>query len=41
MATYTPIPVWLSMPWPEVCAWAETVVELQQADRAAAGREEK
>jgi hypothetical protein len=35
MATHTPIPHWLSLPWRETCAWAQTVVEIQIADRDA------
>ncbi len=32
MATYTPIPYWLSRPWGEALAWTETVVAIQRVD---------
>jgi len=38
MATHTPIPYWLSLPWADACAWARTVVDIQLEDRAAAER---
>jgi hypothetical protein len=38
MHTYTPIPYWLSLPWREACAWAETVVQVLADQRAAAER---
>lgn len=28
MATYTPIPYWLSLPWIESCSWAASVLEM-------------
>jgi hypothetical protein len=37
MATHTPIPFWLSLPWREACAWGASVVEIQAVDRAQAG----
>lgn len=39
MATYTPIPYWLSLPWVATRAWAATVAEVQAEDRAAQERE--
>lgn len=33
MATYTPIPYWLSLPWVEVCEWAATIVQIQGEER--------
>lgn len=32
MATYTPIPYWLSLPWGEACAWSKTVLRVQNED---------
>lgn len=37
MATYTPIPHWLSLPWRETCAWAETVLQIQGEDAPRSG----
>jgi hypothetical protein len=31
MATYTPIPYWLSLPWVETRAWSATVVRIQKS----------
>lgn len=33
MATHTPIPYWLSLPWGEVRAWSDTIVEIEREDR--------
>jgi hypothetical protein len=38
MATYTPIPYWLSLPWAEACAWSSAVAKIQAEDRAATER---
>jgi len=35
MATHTPIPYWLSMPWTEARSWADTVLRVQDEDAAA------
>lgn len=32
MWTNTPIPYWLSLPWRELRAWANTALELKRAD---------
>ena len=37
MSTHTPIPYWLSLPWCDVCSWADAVGEVLREDRAAAG----
>lgn len=38
MVTYTPIPYWLSLPWVQTRGWAETVIRIQEQDRAASER---
>jgi len=38
MTTHTPITHWLSLPWGDVRAWAEVVVEIQKEDREAAAK---
>lgn len=30
MATQTPIPFWLSMPYAEACAWSHTIARIQK-----------
>lgn len=35
MATHTPITTWLSLPWSEACAWADTVIRINAEDREA------
>jgi hypothetical protein len=37
MATYTPIPYWLSLPWVKTCAWSRRIERIQRDDRVKAG----
>ncbi len=37
MATHTPIPHWLSLPWLETCAWYATVAGIQADDHRTGG----
>jgi len=37
MATYTPIPYWLSMPWVDACAWSHTIAKIHAEIPAGAG----
>ncbi len=34
MVLHTPLPYFLSLPWREVCAWAETVDVIRKKDAA-------
>ncbi len=36
MVTHTPIPYWMSLPWADARAWAESVIEIH---RETAGRD--
>lgn len=32
MATYTPIPYWLGLPWSEVCEWSHVIADIQKGE---------
>jgi len=35
MVTHTPVTHWMSIPWADACAWAETVIRVNEENKAA------